>query len=409
MIYVFDTALKKKRVIGVVLLAVILTLFLLFNRIPKLDIVEQDLAGADPVQSECFQGFCIHRDPDSGFLDRWWDFSVTYLRLISVGMTFAFLAAGLTEVFLFPKNDGARFSGGGLKGVFRGFLVGSSMNLCSACIVPIASAFRRKGAAVEEAIAITQGSSTLNVPALVMAALVFTPMIAGTRIAVSIAGVLLLGPLVAILIGRRMRAGEFLAFNAQELAPQRATWRETLVTGVKDWLKSSFQYLLRLGPAMVLAGFAGGLVIQWVTPETVAKYLGDNLSGVVIAATFGILINVPLLFEIPLVAVLLMVGMGTAPAAALLFGAAAGGPFTFWGLSRVMPKKAVAAFAAGTWSLSVIGGAGLLFVAPIFVGDLPATASMLGGSMVDITGNGFVEETTITIGGPEAEHLKDIF
>ena len=200
-----------------------------------------------------------------------------------------------------------------------------------------------------------------------------------------------------------------MAFNAQELAPQRATWRETLVTGVKDWLKSSFQYLLRLGPAMVLAGFAGGLVIQWVTPETVAKYLGDNLSGVVIAATFGILINVPLLFEIPLVAVLLMVGMGTAPAAALLFGAAAGGPFTFWGLSRVMPKKAVAVFAAGTWSLSVIGGAGLLFVAPIFVGDLPATASMLGGSMVDITGNGFVEETTITIGGPEAEHLKDIF
>ena len=407
--YVFDTALKKKRVIGVVLLAVILTMFLLFNRIPKLDIVEQDLAGVDPVHSECFQGFCIHREPDSGFLNRWWDFSLTYLKLISVGMTFAFLAAGLTEVFLFPKNDGAQFAGGGLKGVFRGFLVGSSMNLCSACIVPIASAFRRKGAAVEEAIAITQGSSTLNVPALVMVALVFTPMLAGVRIAVSIVGVLVLGPLVALLIGQRMRAGELLAFNAQELDPQRATWRETLVRGVKDWLKSSFQYLLRLGPAMALAGFAGGLVIQWVTPETVAKYLGDNLSGVVIAATFGILINVPLLFEIPLVAVLLMVGMGTAPAAALLFGAAAGGPFTFWGLSRVMPKKAVAVFAVGTWSLSVIGGVGLLFVAPIFVGDPPAAASMLGGSMVDITGNGFVEKTTITIGGPVSEHLRDIF
>ena len=80
-------------------------------------------------------------------------------------------------------------------------------------------------------------------------------------------------------------------------------------------------------------------MIQWITPETVAAYLGDDVSGIAVAATLGILINVPLLFEIPLVAVLMLVGMGAAPAAALLFGAAAAGPFTLWGLARVMPKK----------------------------------------------------------------------
>ena len=365
----FDTALKKKRVIGILLLALILGLFLAFNRIPKLDTVQEDLAAVNAPQTECFQGFCIDREPETGFFQRWWDFSLSYLRLVSLGMTFAFLAAGITEVFLFPRGEGARFTGGGLKGVLRGFAVGSSMNLCSACIVPIASAFRGRGAPVETTIAITQGSATLNIPALVMAALVFTPMLASARIAVSIVGVLLLGPLVALLIRRRRPLADVFRYGSDGAASSPATWVETLRTGLQDWIKASLRYLWRLGPAMVLAGFAGGLVIQWLTPETVANYLGNDVSGIVVAATFGILINVPLLFEIPLVAVLLLVGMGSAPAAALLFGAAAGGPFTFWGLARVMPKKAVAAFAAGTWSLSLAAGGALLFIGPFFLND----------------------------------------
>ncbi|MCY4554854.1 MAG: FG-GAP-like repeat-containing protein [Chloroflexi bacterium] len=364
----FDTALKKKRVIGIVLLAVILALFLAFNRIPKLDTVEADLAGVTAPQAECFQGFCINREPETGFFERWWDFSTSYLKLVTVGMIFAFLAAGITEVFLFPRSGGSGLTGGGIKGVLRGFAVGSSMNLCSACIVPIASAFRNRGAPVETAIAITQGSSTLNLPALVMAALVFTPMLASTRIAVSVVGVLLLGPLVALLLRRQLSFSDAFRFGrAEGPLPELVTWRETIRTGMKDWLKSSLRYLWRLGPAMILAGIAGGLVIQWITPETVAAYLGDDVSGIAVAATLGILINVPLLFEIPLVAVLMLVGMGAAPAAALLFGAAAAGPFTLWGLARVMPKRAVAAFAAGTWSLSMVGGVGLLFVGPFFL------------------------------------------
>ena len=240
----FDTALKKKRVIGILLLAVILALFLAFNRIPKLDTVEADLAGVNAPQAECFQGFCINREPEIGFFERWWDFSTSYLKLVTVGMIFAFLAAGITEVFLFPNSGGSRFTGGGIKGVLRGFAVGSSMNLCSACIVPIASAFRNRGAPVETAIAITQGSSTLNVPALVMAALVFTPMLASARIAVSIVGVLLLGPLVALLVRRQVRLADIFGNSADGLEPERASWREVLSTGLK----------IGLSPASVTCG-----------------------------------------------------------------------------------------------------------------------------------------------------------
>ncbi len=118
-----------------------------------------------------------------------------------------------------------------------------------------------------------------------------------------------------------------------------------------------------MGPIMVVAGFASGLAIQWITPETVSTYLGNDLTGIAIAATFGLLINVPLLFEIPLVALLLLLGMGVAPAATLLFTAAAAGPITFWGLSKVMPRRAIATFAITTWVLGAIGGLAVLGLA----------------------------------------------
>ena len=50
----FDTTLRKKRLVGLVLLAVLLGLFLWFNRIPKLDTVEADLVSATTSAVQCY-------------------------------------------------------------------------------------------------------------------------------------------------------------------------------------------------------------------------------------------------------------------------------------------------------------------------------------------------------------------
>ena len=373
-----DTSLKKKRAIGLVVLAVLLTLFLIFNRIPKLDTVRADLAIATSSQQECFQGFCIESPEESSLLSRWWDFSITYLRLVALGMTFAFLVAGVTEAFLFPQGSSRSFATGGIRGSLKGLIVGPAMNLCSACIVPISSAFRQRGASIESTLAIVQGSSTLNLPAMIMAAMVFAPMIGGTRIALSLVGALLIGPLVAAFVGERGRVPLPVYVTVEPSEQTRvASWSEALSEGFRDWVRSSFSFLIRLGPIMVLAGFVSAFVIQWVSPETVSTYLGDNWLGIVVAATFGLLINVPLLFEIPLVAALLLVGMGTAPAATLLFAAAAGGPITFWGLARVVPKRGVVAFGTSIWVVAVVGGLGVMALSTI----LPTSGRGLNASV----------------------------
>ena len=135
-----------------------------------------------------------------------------------------------------------------------------------------------------------------------------------------------------------------------------ATWGQVLAEGLPAWARASGRMVLQMGPIMVAAGLVSGAAIQVLRPETVEAFLGDNLAGILVAATLGVLINVPLLFEIPLVTVLLLLGAGNAPAAALLFAAAAGGPVTFWGLSRAIPWRGIGAYAGGTWAIAAAGG-----------------------------------------------------
>jgi uncharacterized membrane protein YraQ (UPF0718 family) len=367
-----------------VLLVVILALFLSFNRFPKLDAVGGDLDAVNAPKVQCFQGFCIERQPGTTFLSRWWSFSIAYLRLVAVGMAFAFVVAGLMEAFLFPPGSQRGFQSGGMfSRTLKGAALGPVMNLCSACIVPVSSAFHKR-AGLEGAIAMVQGSATMNIPALAMVFFVFTPLLGFSRLILAIIGALVIGPIVAMTVrqdrGPTLDVPVTTAIDDEEKVSH---WRPVLVEGFRDWAKTSIGYVVRMGPIMVVAGFASGLAIQWLSPETVSNYLGNHLPGVVIAATFGILINVPLLFEIPLVALLLLMGAGTAPAATLLFTAAAGGPVTFWGLAKLMPKRAIAAFAMATWALGAFGGLAVLGIGSfIWAGAMGSdpTSQAAGGS-----------------------------
>ena len=360
------SSLGKKRAAGVAIGLALLVAFLAFNRFPKLDTVREDLAAVNAPVVECFQGFCIEAEPDTPFVERWWNFSVEYLRLVAAGMTFAFLMAGLTEAFLFPQTARERLTGGIWKGTLRGLAVGPVMTLCSACIAPVAASLWRRGAGVAGTIATVQGSATLNVPALVMVALVFSPMLGGSRIVVSLVGALLIGPLVALIVRDLKGPDAEPAQPLEDPAGFAVSWGAALREGLRDWARHSLGYAIRLAPIMAAAGFASGFVIQWISPDTVSAYLGNDLRGVAVAATVGVLINVPLLFEIPLVALLLLLGMGEAPAAALLFTAAAGGPATFWALARFVPRKAIAAFAGATWAFGLAGGVAILGVGALY-------------------------------------------
>ncbi len=245
------TSVAKKRTIGLVLFAVILGLFFSFNRFPKLDIVDADLDAVSGAEVQCFQGFCLERDPASGFLSRWWGFSVTYLRLVTMGMTFAFLIAGLAEAFLFPQGTGHMLrSGGALGRTVKGLAVGPVMNLCSACIVPVSAAYQRRGGGIEGAIAMVQGSATMNVPSLAMVFLVFTPLMGFSRLILAITGALLIGPIVAMSVARAGGRSDGPPEGTEIPVPQDvSSWAEALSEGSRDWRRPVLDTWYAWGPS----------------------------------------------------------------------------------------------------------------------------------------------------------------
>ena len=356
-----DTDLKRKRLIGALLFVSLVLVFISLNRVPKLDVVGEDLELLESSGIQCFQGFCIDREPGTSFLSRWWIFSSTYLRLVSIGMVFAFAVSGLVDAFFFPAGTTASIFPGSRFRILSGMLIGSSLNLCSACVAPISSTFVKRGLGIEGSIALAQSSSTMNLPAVVMSFFIFTPLIGFSRVLMAVVSVIVIGPIVARALRSSSVSEEpYQNIHLTHMHTDDSSWKRAVIESFRDWPKFSLIYLLRMAPIMVAAGLFSGLVIQWVTPGTVGSYLGDDLTGVLIAASLGLLINVPLLFEIPLVALLLGLGAGTAAAATLLFAAAAGGPITFWILAKTMPKRGVAIFASGIWITGVAGGLAVL-------------------------------------------------
>ena len=99
-----------------------------------------------------------------------------------------------------------------------------------------------------------------------MTAIVFTPLLTGSRVVLGIVAGLLVGPLVAFAIGRRAKEPSEFDSGLELPAPNDTTWRQALSEGLGDWAAISARYAIRLGPLMVAAAFATGLVLQWVNP-----------------------------------------------------------------------------------------------------------------------------------------------
>ena len=354
----FHSSIRKKRLVGIILLMLVILPFLIGNRFAKLDIVASDIVTINQPQVECFQGFCIEKNPEDTFLERWWDFSFEYLKLVSIGMAFAFTVGAITEGFIFPRGAGINlWSGGTFKRVFKGLAISPILNVCAACVVPPAVGAARRGAGIPATIAIVQGSATMNFLAMIMVFVIFSPLLAISRVTITVLAALLLGPIVSAIAGKSgiCEIDEFTELEI-DMENHQSPWRTILSEGFRDAIRVLYSYIIKLAPIMLIAGFVSGIFAQLISPDTIATYLGNDLRGIAIAATLGILINVPLLFEIPLVALLIMMGAGAAPAAVLLWAAAAGGPITFWGLATVMSKKAIASFASGTWLFGFAGG-----------------------------------------------------
>lgn len=198
--------------------------------------------------------------------------------------------------------------------------------MCSACSAPVSLGFYRGGAALEATLAMMLGSALLN-PVGLIAIFALMPASSGwARVAFALLMIFAVVPLVAR--AHRGRATVAPPDSSAEDVLQAAapspdlsgpdTWANAAKEALRGWWQNTRDLALRLVPAMLVAGFVVGAVFVIAPPQGLSDIVGSGVVATVIAAGVGTFLQVPTLFEIPLVLGVLALGLGVGPAIAPL-------------------------------------------------------------------------------------------
>jgi hypothetical protein len=283
-----------RRIIGVVLVTVTVVGFAALIGYPRLDEVREEVAIATAVDvaragvpadqvSNCFQGFCF--EDDVGFLQKWWDFSSTYLKLVWPGLLLALLVAAITDVFLFRSGRGPAYGTWNTAG--------------------LKARAERRGTALVPSAGLDEGGAGIVVgavaaPMVAMSIVLFTPRVWGTAVAI---GLLVAGAMLATARTGSSR-GEPDTPGLGQLD--------------REVLSSVTRFAIRLIPAFIVTAFLGGLGTQYLTVEGVESVAGDRGIAIVLAVVVGLLIHAPLEFSLPIAGLALLVGADPVVAGVLL-------------------------------------------------------------------------------------------
>ncbi|MGH3493448.1 MAG: permease [Sciscionella sp.] len=277
------------------------------------------------------------------------DYGITYFNSIWVALVAALLIAAAVEAFL-PRRwllgvlaKGPRRLGG----TFAGGLLSMPTMMCTCCTAPVTVSLRRRGASAPAALAYWVGNPTLNPAVLAFMAIVLP------------------WPWVTV----RIVGGVALVFVITALAGRRATGRAEparLIDHADDpvhagpaigrFARALGRLTITLIPEYIIIVLALGALRGWLFPF--AGNLGTwVLLAVPVLAIAGTLFVIPTAGEIPIIQGLLLAGIGTGPAAALLITLPALSLPSLVMVGRAFPRRVLLALSAAVIMLGIISAA----------------------------------------------------
>ena len=321
------------------LIAGLCAMFWIGSRYPSL----QGKASADPNEALStplgFERFFPEPPRDQTLRHIGWT-SVEWALTNRQGMTFGLLlAAGMLTILPLLR----RTRGGKLAGAVQGMLVGTPLGVCVNCAAPIAQGMLKGGSRVETALATLFSSPTFNVIVLGIVLSIFPWYLAALKILAGVIMVLLISPWLARLaerpgwtrpaaepaklpgVGWFQRLESLLGTpNLRgEAAPAPKGPVRALGWVLLHFPRNLWRVTLIALPLMLLAGVAGAVLAE-VLPWDLLTRLGrvhgwlPSASLLVGATAFGVLLPVPMAFDVIVCSVLLNSGMPVPVVAALL-------------------------------------------------------------------------------------------
>ncbi len=273
--------------------------------------------------------------------------TVNYLNTTWETTLVALLMAGTLQTFLHAPLLRLLKTQTGWRAYFAGVAFGLPNVLCTCCAAPLFAGLYKRGAPLGTALATLITAPSLNLAVLVLA-LAFLPLpLALARIGLGLAAALAV-PYLAARISRIPPP-----VMVQEAEGDVLEWNDL----VFEWLKNIWQMTRLTLPLLILGYLLVGVLQLFVPLKTVAPVLGDGLVPLILVALISTLVMVPTFSEIALVSTLVPLGMGMAPAIALL----------------------ITAPAVSLPSLIVIGRATHSWRIPLVVGSLVFLMGTIGG------------------------------
>ena len=321
------------------LIALLCAMFWIGSRYPAL----QGKASADPNEALStplgFERFFAEPPADQRLRHIGWT-SLEWAVTNRQGMTFGLLlAAGmLTLVPLLRRSRGGK-----LAGALQGMLVGAPLGVCVNCAAPIAQGMLRGGSRVEIALATLFSSPTFNVIVIGIVLTIFPWYLALLKILTGVIMVLLVAPWLSRLSERpgwtrplpavaklpgvswfqKLESLIGTPALAQEATPAPAGPLRSAGWVLLHFPRNLWRVTVVALPLMLLAGVAGAVLAEllpWDLLTEAAKVHGALPSlGLLVGATaFGVLLPVPMAFDVIVCSVLLNAGMPVPIVAALL-------------------------------------------------------------------------------------------
>ena len=259
--------------------------------------------------SHSIGGSIINDHPDSP-----WAAALAYAQVYFLAIwkaaVLAVILGSLVQV-LIPRDWLLRvFGKAGFGSTLRGGLFALPGMMCSCCAAPVAAGLRRQNVSVGAALAFWIANPVLNPATMIFMGFVLGWQFAALRLVAGVA--LVLG--VALFAQRISRPETLPEAAVDAVAVASSADNASLLT---RWMSTLWQLFWTTIPIYVVAVLILGAARVWLFPH-VDGAMGNGWLWLVPLAIVGTLFVIPTAAEIPIVQTLMGLGLGTAPAVALL-------------------------------------------------------------------------------------------
>lgn len=262
-----------------------------------------------------------------------WHFALVYFTAVWKAAVLGVLLGSLVQV-LIPRDWLLRTLG---HPRFSGTLLGAAIALpgmmCTCCAAPVATGLRRQSVSSGAAMAFWLSNPVLNPATLIFMGFVLGWPFAAIRLVAGL--IMVLG--VAWLVQRVTARDPQPAALQPPAAPQvRSEDRPFL----GRWLKALWALFWATIPVYIVAVLALGAARVWLFPHADGA-IDNSLLWIIALAIAGCLFVIPTAAEIPIVQTMMLAGMGTGPALALLMTLPAVSLPSLLMLNKVFSAKAL--------------------------------------------------------------------